>query len=159
MNLTLCRDDGVYFAGRNLNLKWRIRRIDATQISGVELSVLWRTEGKGDEDLSVHHFQRLGRETLGAMDLEEDQSFECRLPVAPLSYHGTLITLCWCVRQRVFIEGRKELMIEVPFHLVVPPAVPSEEPLVETADDPVPSLSKSPRPASVRSWLPIKRRP
>jgi hypothetical protein len=148
VNLTLCRDDAVYPAGGVLNLKWRISRIDPALISGVELSVLWRTEGKGDEDLSVHEFRRIGRELLAETDVSEDQMFACRLPASPLSYHGTLIRLCWCVRQRVFIDGRRDLLTEVPFHLVSS----------VDWDDHSPAGDANNEANRSRSWLPLKRR-
>jgi hypothetical protein len=148
VNLTLCRDDAVYPAGGVLNLRWRISRIEPALISGVELSVLWRTEGKGDEDLSVHDFRRIGRELLTEIDIGEDQVFACRLPASPLSYHGKLIRLCWCVRQRVFIDGRRDLLTEVPFHLVSPTNV-NEHASTEQSDSETSRHS--------RSWLPLKR--
>ena len=50
VNVTLGREDGVYEACGTLTATWRISRIPAEAIQGIEISVLWHTEGKGDED-------------------------------------------------------------------------------------------------------------
>ena len=36
----------------------------------------------------------------------------------PLSYHGLLIRLTWCVRLRLYLTGGREIVTEQPFYLV-----------------------------------------
>jgi hypothetical protein len=120
VNVSLCREDGVYEAGGKLTAKWRISRIPLEEVQGVEVSVLWHTEGKGDEDLHVHHFQRLVETQIRRSGLADQQSLNCQLPRTPLSYHGRLISVMWCIRLRLFIAGGREIVAEQPFHLVAP---------------------------------------
>lgn len=118
MNLSLCREDGLYEAGGDLAVKWRISRVPLDEVQGIEVSVMWHTEGKGDEDLHVHHFHRVSENQIRRVGLADEQSTHCSLPATPLSYHGRLISLRWCVRLRLFLAGGKEIVAEQPFHLV-----------------------------------------
>lgn len=118
MNVTLCRDDGRYDAGGQLSARWRISRVPLERVQCMEISVLWHTEGKGDEDLQVHHFQRLEGDRLRRVGLGTDQSLRCRLPGTPLSYCGRLIRIRWCIRLRLFMSDGREIVAEQPFHLV-----------------------------------------
>ncbi len=118
MNLSLCSVDGVYQAGSLLTAKWRISRVPPDQIHSLEASVLWYSEGKGDEDLHVHHFHRLADEPLRRANLADEHSTHCRLPATPLSYQGQLISLRWGVRVRIFLADGREIVTEHPFHLV-----------------------------------------
>lgn len=79
---------------------------------------MWHTEGKGDEDLHVHHFHRLTEQQLRDTGLADEQSIKCRLPVTPLSYHGKLITIRWSLRLRLFLVGGREILAEHPFYVV-----------------------------------------
>ena len=126
MNLTLCREDATYEAGSKLTARWRVSRIPLDQIQGLELSVLWHSEGKGDEDLHVHHFHRVSESQVRGIGLADQQSMHCELPVTPLSYHGKLITLRWCTRMRLFLADGREVVAEQPFHLVASLANPAE---------------------------------
>ncbi|TWU43817.1 hypothetical protein Q31b_13490 [Novipirellula aureliae] len=114
----MCREDGTYEAGEQLKAQWRISRISLEQLQGLEVSVLWHTEGKGDEDLHVHHFYRLDEAELQELGIDDAQAISCKLPLTPLSYHGHLIHLRWCIRLRLFVEGRREIVAEQPFYLV-----------------------------------------
>ncbi|WP_052031864.1 hypothetical protein [Novipirellula maiorica] len=114
----MCREDAVYEVGDQVTARWRISRVPLDQVQGVEISVLWHTEGKGDEDLHVHHFHRLDEQQLRQAGLTETQSLSCKLPYTPLSYHGHLIRVCWCLRLRLFVAGARETVSEQPFHLV-----------------------------------------
>jgi len=118
VNVSLCREEGVYEAGDQLTAKWRISRIPLEEVHGVEVSVLWHTEGKGDEDLHVHHFHRLVETQIRRSGLADQQSLRCQLPRTPLSYHGRLISVLWCIRLRLFIAGGREIVAQQPFHLV-----------------------------------------
>lgn len=118
MNLSLCREDGRYRAGGTLTAKWRVRRVPIDQVQGIEVSVLWYTEGKGDEDFAVHHFHRAGAEQLRRSGLSDERSLNCCLPATPLSYQGRLISIRWCIRLRLFLDDGREIVAEQPFHLV-----------------------------------------
>lgn len=124
MNVTLCREDGVYEAGGELTAKWTIRRVPLDQLQGIEISVLWHTEGKGDEDLHVHHFRRLVESQIRRIELEDEQLLCSVLPASPLSYHGHLISVRWCIRLRLFLSDGREIVAEQPFHLVAPGSYP-----------------------------------
>ncbi len=118
MNLSLCREDGVYQVRSSLTARWRISRVPLDQIHSLETSVLWYTEGKGDEDLHVHHFHRLAEDQLQRVGLADQQSTQCLLPATPLSYQGQLISVRWGVRVRIFLVDGREIVAEQPFHLV-----------------------------------------
>ena len=120
VNLALCQEDGVYEAGGTLTARWRISRVPLDEVHGLEVSVMWHSEGKGDEDLHVHHFHRVVENQLRRVGLADEQSTRCELPVTPLSYHGKLISLRWCVRLRLFLDGGREIVAEQPFPLVSP---------------------------------------
>ena len=118
MNVALCREDATYVGGETLSLTWRVSRVALDQLSAIEVSVLWHTEGKGDEDLHVHHFCRLDENQIRRAGLADQQSLNCELPVTPLSYNGRLISVRWCVRLRLFLSNGREIVAEQPFHLV-----------------------------------------
>lgn len=103
-----------------MTCRWHLRSIPLDQIQGIETSVLWYTEGKGDEDLQVHHFARLGYAELRQRDLQADQSFQTTLPLSPLTYDGHLLRIRWCVRLRLFLAGGDEVMAQQPFCLIGP---------------------------------------
>ena len=131
VRLWLCSDEAVYESGTALTARWRIARVPVDEIQSLEVSVLWHTEGKGDEDLHVHHFHRVSEHQMrrargsegGSEGGSEDgtlqeHSIECVLPATPLSYHGRLIRICWCVRLRLYLTGGREIVTEQPFYLV-----------------------------------------
>ena len=116
-------------AGEPLNGEFQIDAVDAAELRAVELSVLWYTEGKGDEDLGVHHFERWTDEDAAGQPLIELRKFAVPLPNSPLSYEGVLVKLRWCVRVRVFLKNGKEFYAELPFRLGnIPDARPLEPP-------------------------------
>lgn len=118
-----------YQPGDDLAGQCRVEAAEAAEIKAIELSVLWHTEGKGDEDLGVHFFQRLAADEDNAFDLRAPARFSTRLPQSPLSYDGRLIKIRWCVRVRVFLDGGESLIEELPFQLgSVPPPPRMDEP-------------------------------
>ncbi|MEM6473660.1 MAG: hypothetical protein AAF802_29145 [Planctomycetota bacterium] len=120
MSVSLCNDEGIYEGGRELCARWKISRVALDKLTAVEVSILWSTEGKGDTDLHVHHFERYEEEQIRRAGLADEQSLSCLLPATPLSYHGTLIRLRWCVRLRVFLDDGRETVADQPFYLVAP---------------------------------------
>ncbi len=110
-----------YEPGQTLSGHYALEGIAAREVKAVELSVLWYTDGKGEEDLAVHFFDRLDP-AVTLVDLTQPRPFSTRLPPSPLSYAGVILKLRWCVRVRVFLSQGKDLIAEEPFQLgSVPP--------------------------------------
>jgi hypothetical protein len=112
----------TYQPGETLAGEYRLESIARGDIKAVELSVLWHTDGKGDEDLTVHHFQRLSAEEGDWIDPRRPTRFSTVLPKSPLSYGGMIVKVRWCVRVRVFLARGKEIVGEEPFRLGSVPA-------------------------------------
>ncbi len=119
LSLSLCQADGRYRMGQPLTAFWLIGKIaPKVVIDGLEASVMWYTEGKGDEDLNVHHFRRWSDSQLTELDLGQSHGFQCSLPLTPLSYEGTLLRIRWCVRLRLFCSVGRDSVAQVPFQLI-----------------------------------------
>jgi len=131
----MCREDCRYVAGSSMRARWRIGRVPVEQLQGVEVSVLWHTDGKGDEDLSVIHFERYERSDLLRLGLAESKSLQCTLPAAPLSYRGHLMQIEWAVRVRVFLTDGRDIATEHPFLVVGRPVAAGTQPSVSEEAD------------------------
>lgn len=90
---------------------------DANAVHAIESSVLWYTEGKGEEDLAVHYFDRHSRIEGHFFDVTVPRRFGTVLPHSPLSYSGRILKIRWCVRVRVFLRSGREVIAEQPFRL------------------------------------------
>jgi hypothetical protein len=113
----------VFAPGEQLSgyCRWEVEpKSDARR---VELSVLWYTEGKGEEDFGVHYFDGFSIADDDEGTSENFRRFSTVLPNSPLSYDGSLVRICWCVRVRVFLRRGKELASERVFRLGQVPAV------------------------------------
>lgn len=110
----------IYHPGDELECEYQIDAIEAEEIQAVEASVLWYTEGKGDEDLSVHFFERRTAADTEDGDLRPLHRFRTILPNSPLSYSGSIVKIRWCARVRVFLRRGKEIFFEQPFVLGAP---------------------------------------
>jgi hypothetical protein len=108
--------------GDELGCEYQIDAIEAHDILAVEASVLWYTEGKGDEDLGVHYFERRIPTDADEGDLRPLRKFRTRLPNSPLSYRGVILSVHWCVRVRVFMRRGKDVYYDYPFLLGLVPA-------------------------------------
>jgi len=112
----------IYRPGDTFSGRYWIESLDAEQIRAIEASVLWHTEGKGDEDMAVHEFRRRDAERELPFDPRRTERFSTTLPNSPLSYDGRLVKLRWCVRVRVLLHRGKDLVGEKGFQLGdVPP--------------------------------------
>jgi hypothetical protein len=123
--LVRIRFDGngrVYRPGETLSGEYRIESVAPEEIKAIEVSVLWYTEGKGDEDLAVHSFWRISADNGERLDLPRPGRFSTVLPRSPLSYRGILVRIRWCVRVRVFLTRGREVMGELAFRLGDVPA-------------------------------------
>jgi hypothetical protein len=115
-----------YAPGEVLTGEYRVETLNPAQIKAIELSILWFTEGKGDEDLGVHFFQRRSPEEDAVFDPRQCVPFSTVLPNSPLSYDGRIVKIRWCVRVRLFLPRGESLVQEELFQLG---AVPSPEPV------------------------------
>lgn len=106
-----------YMPADSLDFEYSIDSIDIQTVSAIEASVVWFTEGKGNEDLGVHFFQRLTGEAITSRDWQKPNQLQTLLPDAPLSYEGRLIKIRWCVRVRVYLQDGTELVAQHPFYL------------------------------------------
>ena len=130
ISLTLRDPQPVYQPGERLRFEYQIDAVGPGELSAVEASVLWYTEGKGDEDLGVHYFERRTPADEDDGDLRPLQQVEVALPNSPLSYAGVILKIRWCVRVRVFMKRGKDVFFEQPFQFgeVPAPAPPAAEP-------------------------------
>ncbi len=140
VEIRLDADRRAFRPGERLAGEYRVADLGPGDVEAVELSVVWYTEGKGDEDLAVHFFQRLAQEDGAYFDLRRPARFATDLPRSPLSYEGAIVSIRWCVRVRVFPSHGKEIFAECPFQLgEVPPAArAAEEPVEPPAEKPAP---------------------
>ena len=118
ISLVLQRRERVYAPGEELTAEYQIDAVDPADIRAIELSVLWHTEGKGEEDLAVHFFQRLSAEDQQHyMNLHQLRRFTTTLPNSPLSYEGVNLKIRWSARLRLFLPQGKDFVADVPFQL------------------------------------------
>ena len=104
LTLALDQADEVLYPGETLSGSYSVTGLDAGHLRAVELSVMWQTEGKGDENLGVHYFWR--REPQEGSDDIASGTWSTVLPKSPLSYHGVLFRIVWLVRLRIFLRGK-----------------------------------------------------
>jgi hypothetical protein len=109
-------DHRVYQPGDVLSGSFRLAGVGGRAVEAVEVSVLWYTEGKGDEDMAVHHLETLPSQE-GGIDPEPVRRFSVQLPRSPLSYDGLIVKVHWCVRVRASIAGWRDRVAEVSFQL------------------------------------------
>ncbi len=117
IRIYLDRNRKTYRPLEHLAGEWTTGLVDYMDVRAVELAVVWYTEGKGDEDLAVHHFERWDGDDAPLPDMRYPRRFSVQLPQAPLSYEGVLIKVTWCVRLRVFFQRGKEAVAEATFRL------------------------------------------
>ena len=111
--MVVIRFDGngrAYLPGDILAGEYRLESLPFGHIRAVEVSVLWYTEGKGDEDMAVHEFQRLSVDDGDWIDPSRPGRFSVVLPNSPLTYDGALLKIRWCVRVRVFPRKGKQVV-------------------------------------------------
>jgi hypothetical protein len=114
---------------QQLTIRYQVEGIDDAVVTAIERSVLWYTEGKGEEDLGVHLFERID-DAPGLAAALPEASFAVRLPTSPLSYEGVIVKVRWCVRVRLFFAGGRDFVSEHVFDIGhIPPARRPLEPL------------------------------
>lgn len=126
ISLTIRDRDHIFQPGDELEFEFQVDAVGQGEVQAVEASVLWYTEGKGDEDMGVHFFQRRVPADVEEGDLRQLERIRTELPNSPLSYQGAMIKICWCVRVRVFLPQGKEVFLERTFQLGSAPSVKLE---------------------------------
>jgi hypothetical protein len=135
LSLCLAGTDRNFAAGDELVCEYQIDAVEAADILSVEASVLWYTEGKGEEDMGVHFFERRLPADAEDGDLRPMRRLRTKLPNSPLSYRGAIVSVVWCVRLRLFLRRGREFVVEEPFTLgSVPAMLPAIAPPPEPAD-------------------------
>ena len=117
VRISLDGNGRTYRPGDTLSGEYRLESIVADEIRAVEVSVLWYSEGKGEEDMAVHEFWRLSAEDGDRTDSRQPGRFSTALPNSPLSYRGVIVKVRWCVRVRVFLTRGREVKGELGFRL------------------------------------------
>jgi hypothetical protein len=134
IRITLDSPMSHYQPGDRLTGRFVLEGAEAPPARAAELSVLWYTAGKGEEDMAVHHFERVVDESARPLDLRMPQRFATVLPASPLSYDGQIVKVCWCVRLRLFLPQGQETVAEASFRLGSVPAASVAEVEAETGD-------------------------
>ncbi len=123
--IRLDEDGQIYSPGATLSGKYRIEAVEGASLQAVEVSVLWYSEGKGDEDLAVHEFWRKDADSGELGNPRRPDRFSTTLPLSPLSYDGQIVKIRWCVRVRVIFNRGRDLVAQRLFRLGnVPPVKP-----------------------------------
>jgi hypothetical protein len=117
LSICLAGSKRMFSAGDELVCEYQIDAVDPADIQAVEVSVVWYTEGKGEEDMGVHYFERRLPADAEDGDLRPMRRLRTRLPNSPLSYAGAILTIRWCVRLRLFLRRRGDYVHEYPFTL------------------------------------------
>lgn len=117
INIFLDSKDYIYHPGDCLTGSYRILDVETDQINTVELSVLWHTEGKGDEDMRVIDFHSLSRRREDWINPHIPGKIETTLPLTPLSYEGQIIKIRWLVRVRMTLVSGEEIIAERGFFI------------------------------------------
>ncbi|MCA9216227.1 MAG: hypothetical protein KDB27_24330 [Planctomycetales bacterium] len=110
-------DQKFLLPGDVMTCDYQIDAVAKDDLQAVEVSVMWHTEGKGDEDLGVHYFERRVPADVEDHDLRAWRRFETIMPNSPLSYDGELLKVFWCVRVRAFLRQGRQFSAELPFQL------------------------------------------
>ncbi|MDG1874399.1 MAG: hypothetical protein P8J27_10845 [Mariniblastus sp.] len=88
-----------------MSCEYSVKLTPGHNVHAIETSVVWITEGKGEEDIGVHFFERRQKRS-GALTSEtflRPQRISTVLPASPFSYEGVALTVRWCVRVRLFM--------------------------------------------------------
>ncbi len=117
---------GEYQPGQRLSGHFMAEGAVPWMVRSAELSILWYTAGKGDEDFAVHHFERFVDEPGRPLDLRLPHRFATALPASPLSYDGRIVKVCWCARLRIYPQQGPETLTEAVFRLGDVSAAPAE---------------------------------
>lgn len=93
----------LYEPGDFLICEYQIELATDSEIKVLETSVLWSTEGKGEQDIGVHFFER--KKSLPSAAYLQTQKLSTVLPATPLSYRGRILNVDWYVRVKIFLAN------------------------------------------------------
>ena len=119
VTVQFCSPDRRYEPLQSIAIRYAVDLPPGQVARAVERSIVWYTEGKGEEDIGVHTFERL---TDRATAEATTGGFESRLPASPLSYEGEIVKIRWCVRIRLFFDAGRDFVSEHVFDLGHVPA-------------------------------------
>ncbi len=110
--------NGVFQPGDVLECEYQIDAVEASEIQALEASVMWYTEGKGDEDMGVVYFERYTPSDAVDGDLRQLHCLTAELPRSPLTYNGAILKIRWCVRIRLYWGRGKVTSADRSFQLL-----------------------------------------
>ena len=108
----------LFHPGETLDCDFQIDAVSPADTQAVEVSVNWFTEGKGEEDIGVHYFERYTPSDAVDGDLRQLHRFQTTLPNSPLTYNGAIVKIRWRVRVRLYWGRGKETWVDRVFQLV-----------------------------------------
>ena len=111
----------LFHPGETLDCDFQIDAVSPADTQAVEVSVNWYTEGKGEEDIGVHYFERFTPSDAIDGDLRQLHRFQTTLPNSPLTYNGAIVKIRWRVRVRLYWGRGKETWVDRVFQLVPRP--------------------------------------
>lgn len=124
VTVEFCTPDKTYAPLQTMVVRYEITTPPGTPVRALERSVLWYTEGKGEEDLGMHAFERI-TERAAVEEAAGGGRITTILPRSPLSYEGLIVKIRWCVRVRLFFDGGRDFVSEHVFDLGrIPAALP-----------------------------------
>jgi hypothetical protein len=90
LQIHLEQDRNAFQCGKEIRgtAAWSLDR----QPGAIELSLYWRTEGKGTQDIGIAQTVRF--DNPGMMGMQE---FSIKAPVGPFSFSGKLISILWAL--------------------------------------------------------------
>ncbi len=109
--------ENLFAPGDLLRGSFAVAEAHASEVRSAEITVVWYTAGKGEEDFAVQMFERFSAEGPDAVDLTRRREFRTLLPNTPLSYDGAIVKVCWCARLRLFLPRGRQHVIEASFRL------------------------------------------
>jgi hypothetical protein len=112
-------EDGVdhFQPGDFLRCEYTVNVLPEHEIQAIETSVIWMTEGKGDTDIGVHHFERRQKQALTPDTFKHPQRISTVMPASPLTYEGNILKIRWCIRVRLFLPDANQVTHDCFFSL------------------------------------------
>ena len=126
INVVFNHENIQYNGADPLRLHYVVEGVESHSVAAIERSVVWYTEGKGEEDFGVVFFERiqLDKRNDGTKILPKSVNTEhltgalaVDLPHSPLSYEGIIVKIRWCVRIRIFFRSGRDFVSEHIFFL------------------------------------------
>lgn len=103
--------------GDFLRCEYTVSLLPEHEIQAIETSVIWMTEGKGDTDIGVHHFERRPKQALTPDTFKQPQRISTVMPASPLTYEGNILKIRWCIRVRLFLPNAHQVTHDCFFSL------------------------------------------